>query len=191
MPPIGGVTRPPLTWSDADRIRAALFRDRVRLYAILDGARSEAVFPLVENARLPSACLYEGELPPVLRRAAPYLVALEREAPFVMDLIAHSWRHSWGVFCECALELPELRAHLRSLLRVNDTAGHPLLFRYYDPRVLRAYLPTCTADEARQVFGPVSRYLTEGEDPRVLLEFARGPAGVAPRVEPLGLEHIE
>jgi hypothetical protein len=30
-----------------------------------------------------------------------------------------------------------------------------LLFRYYDPRVLRVYLPSCRPSELETVFGPV------------------------------------
>lgn len=44
------------------------------------------------------------------------------------------------------------------------------MFRYYDPRVLRVYLPTCRPDELRTVFGPIRSYLVEGEDGS-LIEF--------------------
>lgn len=36
-----------------------------------------------------------------------------------------------------------------------------MLFRFYDPRVLRLYLPTCTSTELEQVFGPVGTFFTE------------------------------
>ncbi len=32
----------------------------------------------------------------------------------------------------------------------------PLVFRYYDPRVLRVYLPTCSPAEFARFFGPIS-----------------------------------
>jgi len=54
---------------------------------------------------------------------------------------------------------------------VHDEAGKPLYFRFYDPRVLRTYLPTCNASELAQIFGPVECYVQEGEDPGVLLRF--------------------
>jgi hypothetical protein len=46
-----------------------------------------------------------------------------------------------------------------------------LLFRFYDPRVLRAYLPTCLAEELNIVFGPVRNFWMESRDPGELLEF--------------------
>jgi hypothetical protein len=45
------------------------------------------------------------------------------------------------------------------------------MFRYYDPRVLRVYLPTCQPNELRTVFGPIRSYLVEGEDGKSLIEF--------------------
>lgn len=49
--------------------------------------------------------------------------------------------------------------------------GKPLYFRYYDPRVLRVYLSTCNAQDTGVLFGPVSRYAMEGEEPAILLRF--------------------
>jgi len=46
-----------------------------------------------------------------------------------------------------------------------------MVFRYYDPRVLRVYLPTCVRSELRTVFGPIERFWTEGENPDKMLEF--------------------
>ncbi len=152
-----------MTWVELDRLRAALFaRARAPLYALVDGARSPRVFPLVRDSQLPNACLYDGRLIPRLAAAAPYLVRLELEAPFVADLIAHGWTNAWGLFLESRAPLDELRAHLRTLLRVRDPSGQVLLFRFYDPRVLRLYAPTCNRDEAQQLFGPISQFLLEG-----------------------------
>jgi hypothetical protein len=53
---------------------------------------------------------------------------------------------------------------LRTLLRVRDEAGRTLLFRFYDPRVLRAYLPTCTATEWQSVFGPVHQLICSADE---------------------------
>lgn len=57
-----------------------------------------------------------------------------------------------------------LRRHLRTLLRVRDEAGRTLMFRFYDPRVLRAYLPTCTSSEWQSVFGPVHQLICSAAD---------------------------
>jgi hypothetical protein len=48
-----------------------------------------------------------------------------------------------------------------------------LIFRYYDPRLLRVYLPTCRPAELETFFGPIDTFLTEGEDGGEMLEFRR------------------
>jgi len=47
-------------------------------------------------------------------------------------------------------------------LVVKDERGNRLVFRYYDPRVLRVYLPTCSPSELRTVFGPIECFWAEG-----------------------------
>jgi hypothetical protein len=62
-----------------------------------------------------------------------------------------------------------------AIARANKEAarrGAPF-FRYYDPRVMRIYLPTCNAGELRTLFGPVGLYVMEGEDPTTLLRYHR------------------
>ena len=80
------------------------------------------------------------------------------------------WGQSWGVFLRVK-DPSNLRSHLRGFLRVKDESGRILLFRYYDPRVLRVYLPTCRPPELRTIFGPVSSYLVEDENGKGLIEF--------------------
>ena len=60
---------------------------------------------------------------------------------------------------------------MRRFLTVYDHTGKPMYFRYYDPRVLRVFLPTCTPAEQQTMFGPVQSYFAEDEDPDSLLEF--------------------
>lgn len=36
-----------------------------------------------------------------------------------------------------------------------------MLFRYYDPIVLAMFLPTCTAAELGELFGPIDAFLIE------------------------------
>jgi hypothetical protein len=140
-------------------------------YAVFDGARSPDVVPLVAASRLPSRCLYVGDIDPALARAAPHLVRLSRTDPRAQELVARAWGDAWGVFLRAPCGLEALHRHLRRFLRVRDERGRSLLFRYYDPRVLRAYLPTCLAPELDYVFGPVEVYVVEGAEPERVLEF--------------------
>jgi hypothetical protein len=141
------------------------------VFVILDGARDERIYGLVDGTRLPKACLYSGDLPWQMQMTAPYLVQLDREDRFTRQVLAGGWGNSWGAFLRTETGVKQLRRHLRQFLRVRDEAGHRLIFRYYDPRVLRAYLPTCRPGELDEFFGPVHSFVTEGESPEEILEF--------------------
>lgn len=156
--------------------------DDEETYALLDGARSPEVFPRVTSSALPSRCLYIGELDPALARVAPYLVRLPRSAPATRELLEQAWGDSWGVFLRSSAPMGAVHQHFRRLLRVQDEAGRRMLFRFYDPRVLRVYLPTCRADELGTVFGPVEFFLMEAEETANILEF-RNQRGVLAQSE--------
>ncbi len=157
------------------------------VYAILDGARNERIYPGVTESGEPYCCLYRGELEPGLAEAAPYLVQLQRDAAFTSWLITQGWGDSWGIFLKSASTLSELRRHFRRFLMVYDSDRKPLYFRYYDPRVMRVYLPTCTADELQVVFGPVGKYLMEDKDAKVLLEYGCSHGKLMARKVALGV----
>ena len=139
-------------------LRAWRLRDHRR-------ARDERIYDAVGGTLLPKYCLYSGDLPHLLQRTAPYLVQLEREDRFTRYLIDTGWGSSWATFIRTETGIKQLRRHLREFLRVRDESGKRLIFRYYDPRVLRVYLPTCWPAELDTFFGPISAFITEGEDP--------------------------
>ena len=143
----------------------------LKVWMILDGARDPCISWDLKNSYENYTCLYSGELHPDLERAAPYLVQLDYDAKYTQALLRKGWGQSWGVFFRCAGSLHQLRHHLRTLLLVHDPKGRRLVFRYYDPRVLRIYLPTCTTAELRTVFGPIETFWTESADSNQILQF--------------------
>jgi hypothetical protein len=144
---------------------------RTAVFVILDGARDDRVYSAVRGTFLPKDCLYAGDLPWQLQMTAPYLVQLERDDRFTRHILEKGWGNNWGSFLRTETGIKQLRRHLRQFLRVRDEAGRRLIFRYYDPRVLRVYLATCWPAELETFFGPVSAFLAEGEDPAQVLEF--------------------
>ncbi len=146
--------------------------DNSHLYAILDGARNEGIYPAVLQSGCEFECLYMGELDSDLAEAAPYLVKLEQGKPFMDWLIDKGWGDNWGIFVHTAAAFRDLKRHLRKFLMVYDTNAKPMYFRYYDPRVLRIYLPTCNSEELVTVFGPIKSYLLEDKNPKILLHFS-------------------
>ena len=166
--------------TQAERVLGQLPPDPV--YAILDGARDPRIRNWVMDTRAAAWCLYRGDLPASLERAAPWLLRLARGQAYTEEFFARGWNNAWGVLLTSSISSTELRRHLRRFLRVRTEAGRTLVFRYYDPRVLRVYLPTCTPDEISQFMGPVSAYAAESEDRGAFHLFARSDTGLAHRL---------
>ncbi len=143
------------------------------VYAVLDGASVPGLPQMLMRMNIEWVCLTPGELEPDIAQVAPYLAVLQRDAPFAEWVLQEGWGRHWGIFAISPVNLRTLRDHLRSFLTVYDPQLQPLNFRYYDPRVLRIYLPTCNSLELQTVFGPVVRYFLEGDEPTTLLKFWR------------------
>jgi len=154
--------------------------------ALLDAARDPRIHPLIRRSHLDFRCLYQGAVPPVLAAAAPYLVSLSPGAAFTREVIELGWGKSWGVFLRSPAILQDLVRHFRRFLRVRNEAGRVLFFRFYDPRVLRLYLPTCTRDELCTFFGPVERFSLESGEEDSMLELSRDREALARRIVYLG-----
>jgi hypothetical protein len=175
------------------RLRAALWPEGVgpshRVYAILDGARDPAIEEAVKSSGAEHCCLYAGPLHPELAAVAPYLVSLPSDAHWTRARMRTFFERtralSSGVFVTAQEELEAMRRHFRRFLRVRTEDGKTLLFRFYDPRVLRVYLPTCTDGELATVFGPIDEYFYEGEEANTLVAAHRGGTGFKAEVLPL------
>lgn len=146
-------------------------QEGMNVFAVLDGASVPDLLQTLYEHQPEYVCLYRGQLEPDLASVAPYLVHIHSDTPLADWLIQKGWGEHWGIFALTDTDLITMRKHFRKFLTVHDSDGKPLLFRYYDPRVLRLYLPTCNAEELATIFGPISSYLVEGEDATILLSF--------------------
>ncbi|MCU0122280.1 DUF4123 domain-containing protein [Pseudomonas sp. B2M1-30] len=152
-----------------------------KAYALLDGARDPRIEPLVRTSGAEFSCLYAGKLSTELSAAAPYLLHLDPQQPYTRLVLEQGWGQSWGCFAVAPTHVTfdELRSHFRTLLRVQGPDGNLLVFRFYDPRVLRVYLPTCTTEERLAVFGPATRLVSETGTGHSLISYLADPAGGA------------
>lgn len=158
------------------QLNRQLFADpTLQAYAILDGASNPALLDhLYADERPEFVCLYRGDLEPDIAECAPYLVKLEANSAFTNWLTASGWGSHWGVFAVAGCDMKTLRYHLRKLNMVYEPETHkPLLFRYYDPRVLNVFLPTCDDNQIAEFFGPVQTWYAEGADGTTLMRFVR------------------
>jgi hypothetical protein len=134
--------------------------------AVLDGASVPGLLERMhEEPSLEVECLFRGNLEPDMAQVAPYLVKLELGTEFTDWVVGTGWGQHWGTFVTSRQGFRKLRNHLRALTKVYRRDGTPLYFRYYDPRVLRIFLPTCTPAQLKQMFGPVDAFVAENEPP--------------------------
>ena len=168
-----------------DAIANELFAEGAFTYAVLDGASIPDLRQLLYSLKPEHECLYIGALEDDIAEVAPYVVQLEPEAPFTKVVLEQGWGKHWGVFAVSEAGIRDLRQHLRRLLTVYDPDGKAMLFRYYDPRVLRTYLPTCNAEEIGKLFGPVKTFFAEGEKAGTLLRFEQNAGQLVKRAHEL------
>lgn len=129
----------------------------VRIYAVLDCARDPSIHDLLSRSYREKGCLFAGKLHPDLERAAPHLLELQAADSVTDEILRRGWEEAWGILIQSDSSFRTVRRHLRTLLRVRTEDGRILLFRFYDPRVLATYLPTCTPEELRTVYGDAIR----------------------------------
>ena len=171
--------KPPPLAPRQPRLQDLLAKDFQPLYALLDASREPSVLKVILESKEEYQSLYEGAQGAQLAHFAPYLIRVPQKSALLDTLVHQAWSKSWGVFLTSDTPLKDLRTHFRHFLTVKLPDGTQVYFRYYDPRVLRLFLPTCLPEETTQFFGPVKHFLMEADDPATALHFTRGPKGAA------------
>jgi hypothetical protein len=152
--------------------------DKVPVFAVLDGASVPKLLNSLYEHKPEFCCLYPGELNPDMAAMAPYLVRLEAGKEFTSMVLTEGWGAHWGVFVVSARGLRTLRDHFRQFHKVELPDQRTVIFRYYDPRVFRIFLPICNEAELAQFFGPVQTFVVEGETPATGVKFIFGARGL-------------
>lgn len=147
-----------------DEIKQRLFDNRTRLYCILDGVMVPELPMRLYQGQIPSYCLFTGELPPDLVYAAPYLAYLSPDSKFADWVLAEGIGKHWGIFVHSRRSIIEMRRHFTALTQAYDERGNPMRFRYYDPRVLKKFLPTCNGGELKMLFGEADAIFVEADN---------------------------
>ncbi len=149
-----------------ESVRSKLWRESVdkHLYVILDGAQNETLLDVFDDTEgVEYECLFTEKLEPDMAEVAPYLVELKEGAPFTKWLLDQGWAQNWGIFVISESDLAEAWRHLRQHTRVFGPDRRRLYFRFYDPRVLNSFLPTCDGRQLADFFGRVELFIAEQE----------------------------
>ena len=152
-------------------------------YAVLDGAQIDGLPARLQG--MESACLFSGDLDPMLEAAAPHLLRIETDSPGCRMALQEGWNRHWGIVLETAADndLAGMRNHLRRCLRVRGPDGDALLFRFYDPRAFRTVVSTMKPGQLEDFFGPILGCWIEGRTPDTAMYYSRD--GGEPRAVPL------
>lgn len=132
------------------------------LYAIVDAAQaSQTILSLLNNPAqryTQKAALFEGERAQELASVTPYLIQLSHaEQALLSQLIEHGWQQNWAIYFNYPNGFDNALNKLRRNLPVKakDEIG---LFRFYDPRVFRRYVPSFDSRQLREFFGAISQF---------------------------------
>jgi hypothetical protein len=145
------------------------------VYAILDAAHDRGVYAGLQrfgawHAVMP---LYQGSEGDNLAAVGPHLVCLGRTEEIFDWIWENFWGDAWGIFLCSAASPDAVRLHFRRHRLARTADGERLVFRFYDPRVLLPFLPTCTAPQLRDFFGPVQRFVVQDDDGAALVTLHR------------------
>ena len=154
-----------------ENLKQHLLSDQTKLFCVLDGAAIPDLPTHLYEMDPPNYCLAPGELEPEAAFVAPYVVQLLPNHKFTDWVLNESFGKNWGIFVQCPYSITEMRRHFRSLVSVYDEEGNMMFFRFFDPRVLRQFLPTCDTEELKTFFGKVQRYFAEDATDDNLLGF--------------------
>ena len=141
-------------------------------YILLDAAR---LFVRIHEATAINPehrSLYEGRSEEPLADLGPFLFTVPNDETFVNWYSSNGWGNAWGVLIETEASFDELFEHFRNFLLVKTDEDKELYFRFYDPRVLKTFLPTCRKDQLIQFFGPVDKFITEDNTKETAIEFS-------------------
>lgn len=171
---------PPKQSSVATSTEAQLMAERVLrilqagacdapLFAVLDAAQGDRVLELLRESVETYQSLYEGIQGWAMEDAAPYLVHFSARSRLIERLVREGWGKNWGIYLTTRETFSNVRRHLRRFLLVEEYETRKrMYFRFYDPRVLRAFLPLCTTRQLFAIYDKINALLIEGSKGEVL-----------------------
>ncbi len=141
------------------------------LYGVMDAARSSHLKCLLQEGVDEHRSLYEGVQGRSLDEVAPYLVRFASDSGLIDRLLSAGWGDAWGIYFRSQAHPKEVRRHLRRFLMVRADEPHErLYFRYYDPRVMRSFLPEATTRQRADLLTGIDRLVVEGPAGEILTD---------------------
>lgn len=140
-------------------------------FYLLDAARAGVPLAKAQEINPAYSLLYDSAGERYLKGVAPYVFSLPREGAFGELIFEGGWGEHWGVYVHAPISLTDAHHHFRKFTKVRTEDGEESYFRFYDPRVLKVFLPSCDRRQIVDFFGPIEYFVTEGDSPEECIVF--------------------
>ncbi len=139
-------------------------------YILLDAARMGNTIEDAKQLNKQFDSLYRGRSEESLAVVAPYIFSFASQSEFGKWYFEKGWGDAWGIMIQSSYPMNELHRHFRKFLIVGTEDKQELYFRFYDPRVLRIFLPTCNTEQLKEFFGPIDYFVMESDNPEFAIK---------------------
>lgn len=146
-------------------------------YVILDAARLDEKMEEVAKLNSSGLPLLNSKEEVYVQKLSAFLFTFQSAGDFANLIVKEGWGQSWGIYVSTSKSFSDLLQHLSKNMYASTEAGEIMYFRFYDPRVLRIFLPTCDLIQLREFFGPVQKFIAEDEDPQFALIYSLNADG--------------
>lgn len=154
-------------------------------YIVLDGARLHQNLGVAKAFNSKHQSLYKGKVEEYLQDVSPYLFACSAETELARWYVNEGWGKAWGIGICTDQNFENVYKHLRRFLMIKTENNKQLYFRFYDPRVLGVFLPTCSKEQVMDFFGPVKSFIVEDELTIQAIEFSHENGELKQRLIPV------
>ncbi len=131
-------------------------------YAVIDACDSAMVQQKVHGNAEGVRCLFLGAAKENYWRIAPHVMKLTDDSL--------AWINSelsgdpWGIYIKSEAGIDAVHRHLRRFTKVRTPENKIVYFRFYDPRVLIAFVESSTPEELNEFFGPIDAFGCEVDE---------------------------
>lgn len=143
------------------------------LFAVIDSAQDlELAFASQQLYGETIHTLFQGDMTDALADVAPYMTKIDLQKDYLARWQEQLGNNAGILFVTKQNDVDQLVQHLRGIFVVEDDTQQEYFFRFYDPRVMHSYLPTCNESELSEFFGPISRFFIQSEQPNHLTQYS-------------------
>ncbi|MCR6650229.1 MAG: DUF4123 domain-containing protein [Cellvibrionaceae bacterium] len=119
---------------------------------VIDAAQDERIYQIILKTQNSKCCLFSDEnTSATIKAVAPHLIKIKRMDESIDWCIREGLRRHWIVFfVSNIVHVSDLRLHFKRFSVVQGPERKQYLFRFYDPRVLPAFI--ASNEQARSEF---------------------------------------